>query len=488
MRPNERPEVNPIGIQNVEWDIPRINPNHFTAEEMLMVLQIDGQWEWVWLDIACIDQRWGPVAALEVGRQAQIFERAEKVTAWLSRTGGEEASFQCVYDMFNTLAQEELPVALKSWDTGKHETVLRGLAEMLSDPWFSSLWTLQEAFLSTRAEILSKNGKVWTIQRLRGSGEFRPATLLFLTRVCGEVYESSMSELQNTNGDSATQAFAFEWVNIMRERGLVAIMVQNPVGLLGAARFRTASEVEDRVYGIMQVFNYKLGSSRDPENFYGIEDLEDELGERLLEDRPWESQLHVFTKPVKRGKGWRINPTSAFRIPERFGGWSSDLYEGLVKLSSKDICGTKFGFFEGNACRLNDIRHTWRDCTVFQLMPDQSECFGDFEVADFQEWALSESRDAEDIQTHAVRFTRVCDQIAERFKQNAVIILGLSRMAPLLCGLVLIHVQCEGVMYWHRLGFCVWSHCKGSDSRTDREFSLLDASSPEWDYVKGLYG
>lgn len=38
-------------------------------------------------DVACIDQRWGPVAALEVGRQAGIFKKATGVAIWLSQSG-----------------------------------------------------------------------------------------------------------------------------------------------------------------------------------------------------------------------------------------------------------------------------------------------------------------------------------------------------------------------------------------------------------------
>ena len=86
-----------IAVANVDWDIPEINPEHFSIEQFHTAIRaatkrlherVDGKnTEFLWLDIACIDQRWGSTdGALEIGRQAAIFQGADEVYIWLSRS------------------------------------------------------------------------------------------------------------------------------------------------------------------------------------------------------------------------------------------------------------------------------------------------------------------------------------------------------------------------------------------------------------------
>lgn len=73
-------EVESLPIAGVPWDIPKISPEHFTANQFLSVIHgitqplsgrnIPGV-EFIWLDVACINQRdKEPDSAAEVGRQA----------------------------------------------------------------------------------------------------------------------------------------------------------------------------------------------------------------------------------------------------------------------------------------------------------------------------------------------------------------------------------------------------------------------------------
>lgn len=77
-------EVESLKIAGVPWDIPKISPAHFNADQFLSVIRgisrplddgnmsADGPGvDFIWLDIACIDQRDNePDSAAEVGRQA----------------------------------------------------------------------------------------------------------------------------------------------------------------------------------------------------------------------------------------------------------------------------------------------------------------------------------------------------------------------------------------------------------------------------------
>ncbi|KAK8215074.1 hypothetical protein M8818_002084 [Zalaria obscura] len=100
-----KPFIKELRISGITWDVPRMNPAHFTVHQMEQVLHRACQavslnsedtpttntkimlppTEWVWLDIACIDQDpASPQNAIEIGRQAKIFKNATGVLIWLS--------------------------------------------------------------------------------------------------------------------------------------------------------------------------------------------------------------------------------------------------------------------------------------------------------------------------------------------------------------------------------------------------------------------
>src|SRR5438105_3618827 len=64
----ELPEVDPLKIYNVKWPIPRVQPEHFTTADFQnavnsavragVALEVEQKpSEFLWLDVACVDQR-----------------------------------------------------------------------------------------------------------------------------------------------------------------------------------------------------------------------------------------------------------------------------------------------------------------------------------------------------------------------------------------------------------------------------------------------
>ncbi|KAK8080294.1 hypothetical protein PG997_008112 [Apiospora hydei] len=173
-----------IKVHGVPWRIPRIDPVHFRPADLTQALQRacalgDPPVHFVWLDIACMDQRRGPAASREVGRQASIFLRASGVAVWLARTGGDDGSTARLVRRLalleraagllrtarsGTTAHEGRAGTATQQDEQRHfrlrfdsvaqTEVLDGVREMLCDPWFTGIWTLQEAFLARKAFFL----------------------------------------------------------------------------------------------------------------------------------------------------------------------------------------------------------------------------------------------------------------------------------------------------------------------------------------------
>lgn len=95
------PEVKAVRIHGLTWDVPRIDPNHFSEQDFRQLIQKSTTFrsrkegdepkakgpfpEHLWPDIASIDQRDEATKISETRRQAKVFRHAETALVWLTR-------------------------------------------------------------------------------------------------------------------------------------------------------------------------------------------------------------------------------------------------------------------------------------------------------------------------------------------------------------------------------------------------------------------
>ena len=111
----------------------------------------------------CIDQRWTPITFAEIGRQARIFRHAKHSYAWLNHLPISILE-TLLFDLRSavsglqgeTFHREPQEYDCKSWMS----IAVNATNGLTVDPWFSSLWTLQEAFLCNHTVLLSRDAKV----------------------------------------------------------------------------------------------------------------------------------------------------------------------------------------------------------------------------------------------------------------------------------------------------------------------------------------
>lgn len=310
--PHERPDIGALPIKQVDWPIPRIAKERFTVTEFQAMVDdtmtshpsaSDCQKvEFLWLDIACIHQTNAGENAREVGRQAKIFKGATNTYIWLHHNKAFIQSWAPRFDVqFKLMCSKNfyIDVDLHIWVA----TTISLIEELIADPWFSSLWTLQEAFLCPNSCLIFRDA---------GKNDFDYCSLkhiceLLLTVRGALSYNDKIRRLDHQYGLS----------NCINKTGLLDAIQGNPMGLLMASRNRTTEYEEDRVYGIMQVFGFQLGKSA-PNAIsgykYSLDDLSDQLGEALLLQSPILSQLHVHTSAVKHWRAWRFSDSSV--VPE----------------------------------------------------------------------------------------------------------------------------------------------------------------------------
>ena len=420
------------------------------------------------------------------------------------------------------------------------------LDALFMDPWFTSLWTLQEAFLCPHAYLLSREAA---------------APLNTLAHLChwcctiDKLCDALNTQLPDSNAIeefethrpwAPNEKCLWEIKSMLRDRGLVALSSRNPMALYAAASYRKTRNEVDRVYAIQQVFGLRLGSSAP--GFVNqpihLVMLEFELGARMLENYPVLSQMHVFNEPVEPSRGWKISMSSRIPNPGLKQNLADFQYVSVCSLTTQRASHLQWGFFSGKVCHFKDI------CKAWTLTSPPSETSADASVWRSPQWiALDRFHRPKKLlnryiapavkklgsNTWEIKDLAVSDlpqylptgeeqhkfaslivqRMDEWYKDKQLFVLYLGkflggpnhdfahRFLLYRVGLILLESEYEGipfhdfhgVTYWRRLGFCIWTCGYSSDELDTSEDkitanNLLTVSdgSPQWRKESGLFG
>lgn len=342
-RTDEHPAID---IRGTPWKIPAVEPDHFRPgdfESALRYVSWHQNTEYVWVDIACINQgRTNPEDEAEsmdqIGKQMPIFAQASQPFVWLSRTSRSvledtlEQSLQAHLALSDQLVELSsgrdhrylrresfvLPVPAGAFPLGKErlvlqllETIEQSMRRLCSDPWFSSLWTLQESILRRDAVILTSEGRpiISTADEL---------TLVSLSMIANS-FRTLLLDLDDWLYWVKPPEVLKKMVNLRSQtrNNILAFMACNNPNLpYSLARYRKCSEPEDRIYGIMQIYGFKLGRAVQPERFFEVGELKRQFAKILNEQHPMVAQMFVHTVEPEHGNSWQITPLC--EVPEPF--------------------------------------------------------------------------------------------------------------------------------------------------------------------------
>jgi hypothetical protein len=531
----QKPHVTALKIRGVGWRIPRIDPDHFSTtafehaikESVKVPKPIWSQHRWerlkrrlasnkcnfLWLDVACIDQRGTPEAKKEIGRQARIFRSAQYAYVWLSQQK-QTALSQLAHNL--TRATEEIWKSDPS-DTGSptQRTVgwpqlsLESIDILVKDPWLSSLWCLQEAFLRPDALLLSREAQVV---------EEETSLILRLNYIfarVGSVY-SYAEEIVASKKALGPQLKPLTM--LIEQTGLAALWTQNPMTLLTIARFRKATRDVDRVYGIMQVFGdeFKVGEAKangitaGTHQSYSLAELEDEFGALLLERCPVLSQMHVHIENPPLGTGWRICTASAIppfaSNPDNYNKTGSSLFgepETVCKLSTRNVAGRFWGHLAGRACAFTALQRSWE--RQFSLGNDENWARRPpLSIALDRVAVLDEVPDfhSEIIGIDEAQH-RLADWLSKNISGGRLMMFLMAQevfgewvmegddgpYSDRFVGMIILEQVHQGMHYWHRLGICRWtSYCVKTSGPDEADRDMLLGHGDEWQHIEGLFG
>ncbi|KAL4982302.1 hypothetical protein BDW68DRAFT_171019 [Aspergillus falconensis] len=209
------------GLNMEKHRVPWLVPENslFPVQDLPDGLQILGRRlsvRYVWIDLLCIPQ--DPTSKLgkrEISRQAAIFSHATTAVVWFNTTTSWDLIEDCIHWMLlnsqsiNAPSEYRLQTLWKTYPLLKEKNAVltsklrsvnvpefrryresriempdEPIEKLLSHYWFSSLWTLQEAFL--RPDMLLVN-KEWEILTIGGKVPVALDTLFDLTEQLGDV-------------------------------------------------------------------------------------------------------------------------------------------------------------------------------------------------------------------------------------------------------------------------------------------------------------
>ncbi|RDI77049.1 Protein-glutamate O-methyltransferase [Venturia inaequalis] len=293
-----------LPVSGVTWRIPAVKESHFTVQAFHSVLEriCHEELDWAWIDIACIDQENGEVKMDEIGRQASIFGNAAKVFVWLSslETGVLTSALDDIGEYGPQLMTFD---SLKLNRTKSIGHLYEAFEVIFNDPWFSSLWTLQEIVLRHDAMIISREGQSIP---MKNQGKRLDTFMSMLKNSCQNIH----GDLLDWNASGETEGQISTILRHINCAGFYFLHSGNPNVQYGIAKYRQTEFPLDRVYGIMQVYNLRVGEAARPGARLTLEELEDEFAGTINSTSPVLGQLFVHSTRPPTGKSWRITQNS----------------------------------------------------------------------------------------------------------------------------------------------------------------------------------
>lgn len=447
-----------LPIQNVNWKIPVVGPDGFSVSAFAKVLQHVSQGSHVWLDVGCIEQENQEMKMREIGRQAAIFRGAQKAYIWLSHSK-KNALKPLILESMKRDALD-LDDTLRPWLNRIDKIV----GKVFSDPWFSSLWTLQEGFLRRDAILLFDDASVLDIPKFESYSGGGPCTLLDIVKT----YQSISSRIYGIMDyhpellGSRGVARAREILQRLDDVGVPCLAKSHTVALYGVASRRNPMREHDRIYGIMQVFGLVLGKSARPDMEFTLPGLEDQLGVAVNRMNPVLAQsfIHLGKPDPRPNRLWCLSRNMFVFSDSPVLGRELDRPEPYCRITFDD--SEDYAVFHGHRASFKDLasrlRGPYEDEKAFSRLY--------FDQTTQNRAKLPESYFDSNFQFDRPLLTGQTKEVGEVLQKSlggeiVVLLIGSMEDSPIRTwlGVIAYPLPSTGIsrkVCWARIGICTW--------------------------------
>lgn len=224
---------------------------------------------------------------------------------------------------------------------------------ILDDFWFSSLWTLQEEgirrfsiVLSHEGEPVERPGVSYQSAYQESRNHFKRLGLKFQRKNISpsEIYEHISSLIHGLNSINLLMGYPrrraiFQHSDLRDISDHIRQCVRNsrhggvssgsnPNIYYGRASKRQATNPLDRIYGVIGLYNIRVGTAKGPQataDFpYTLEQQEEEFVIELNRKSAFLGQLFIHQTAPKAGKSWKI--THNIRVSRTFLDWDATMF------------------------------------------------------------------------------------------------------------------------------------------------------------------
>ena len=246
----------------------------------------------------------------EINKQAAIFRRAQTVYAWVVPWTTSE-----MFNAFHTVEKfhESLGFSLdglarleplESPVAADIDSVCAQYQSIARQGWFTSLWTLQEGFLS-RPLILSKSSDLLYCRSFFQGQYSLPRSPCGISWIAGKSRDI-WDELRSSH-----DACAVSICQSITDSGLLSMcFYKDPCLIYPAALKRYVSLPQDAVYAIMNVFGLRMPTMSN------VKDLLLRLALFLNQKNPVSHQIFLHQRPVSFPDAWRMSEST--HLPFQF--------------------------------------------------------------------------------------------------------------------------------------------------------------------------
>ncbi len=154
-------------ISGTEWHVPQVDCN-FKLSTLQQILSEIPYCRYFWLDVLCIDQDDCEAKKEEIAKQGAIFARARGVLAYFWTIENADHLAQALCDLGDFVLQSIEICSVE--DRRRSEYTPQGVqnynshaVDLQNEPWFSSLWTLQEMILFPSSIWMAADGGICTV-------------------------------------------------------------------------------------------------------------------------------------------------------------------------------------------------------------------------------------------------------------------------------------------------------------------------------------
>ena len=229
----------------------------------------------IWIDALCINQENTPERNCQVAMMGDIYRGAQEVFAWLGNLDAETGKVLSMVEGFGSDVMlhwdPAFPAAISEDMVSASQFM--GLCRLLSRPWWTRVWTVQEAILPERLTFVCGERRVGAASFFGFSGNFAR----HMSSCCGEFFLSQDQSMLRGLRYQVDSLYTMQYFRAHKENTDISMQ-------MSYYRTRSCKDPKDKIYGFIGFGGWKfIEADIQPDYSMSDESVYEEIAGRIME-------------------------------------------------------------------------------------------------------------------------------------------------------------------------------------------------------------